>query len=219
MHIAQRPSTTTRDVFDWQLQEALMRDPRAARALVGVYTRDEHWPLRTDPQQATLSTRAVAGPQNTWCLSSSRTQSRLSTFPTALRHWSPYTNVCGAWATRTYVTGRKYYRAHSQGSADSTLSTSWPCKCGACPWGWWLAHSGNRFRLHWAHYQAPPGIAYIHTDQGPGLSLGRLSASGIVTSKPRRHGDPRLRTPLPHHHHAPWLSMVIKAKKNPGLYL
>ena len=30
-------------MFGWQLQEALGREPSAARVLVGVYTRDEHW--------------------------------------------------------------------------------------------------------------------------------------------------------------------------------
>ena len=32
-------------MFGWQLQEAHMREPSAAKALVGVYTREEHWPL------------------------------------------------------------------------------------------------------------------------------------------------------------------------------
>ena len=32
-------------MFGWQLQEALMKEPSAAKALVGVYTREEPWPL------------------------------------------------------------------------------------------------------------------------------------------------------------------------------
>ena len=32
-------------MFGWQLQEALMREPSATKALVGVYTQEEPWPL------------------------------------------------------------------------------------------------------------------------------------------------------------------------------
>ena len=81
---------------------------------------------------------------NTGWVFSSRTLGMPSTsIPTALDPRSLSTNDCRAWATGTYGTLRKCYKGRSRGPVDSTLSTSWPCAAGVCPWGPLPAHSGN----------------------------------------------------------------------------
>ena len=42
-----------------------------------------------------------------------------------------------------FDTARKCYRACSCLPVDLTLSISWPCAGGACPWGWWLVFLGG----------------------------------------------------------------------------
>lgn len=53
-------------MFGWQLQEALRRDPKAARALVGVYTRGERWPSPRHFPAAYLVNTARGGPGEHW---------------------------------------------------------------------------------------------------------------------------------------------------------
>ena len=48
-------------MFGWQLQEALMREPSVAKALVGVYTREEPWPLPLRFPAAYLINTAQSG--------------------------------------------------------------------------------------------------------------------------------------------------------------
>ena len=93
----------------------------------------------------TWSTRLMAGMLgNTDWVFFSRTLSMPSTsIPSASHHRSLYTDGCWAWTTWTYGTVQKCYRDCSQGPADSTLSTSWPCAAGVCPWASLLVHSRN----------------------------------------------------------------------------
>ena len=53
-------------MYGWQLQEALMRDPRAARALVCVYTMDECWPLSVRFPAGYLINTAHSGARDYW---------------------------------------------------------------------------------------------------------------------------------------------------------
>ena len=48
-------------MFGWQLQEVLMREPSAAKALVGVYTWEEPWPQHLQLLAAYLINTANSG--------------------------------------------------------------------------------------------------------------------------------------------------------------
>ena len=132
-------------MFGWQLLEALRREPSAARALVGVYTRDEHWPLPAQfPAAYSINTACGGAAGEHWVavfLEDSRHAEYFDSYSTASLE-SIYQRLQGM-ATRTYGTVRKCYKGNSWGPVDSTFSTSWPCAAGVCPWEPLLAHSGN----------------------------------------------------------------------------
>ena len=133
-------------IFSWRLLVALGRKPFAARALVSVYTRDEHWPLPVWFPTAYLINMACGGAAGEhWVgvfLEDSRHAKYFDPYSTALLE-SLSSSGCGAWATRAYGTVRKCYKGHSRGPADSKLSNSWPCTAGVCPWEPLPAHSNN----------------------------------------------------------------------------
>ena len=129
-----------RVMFGWQLQEALRREPLAARVLVGVYTRDEHW-FRTAYRINTARSQAAGEHWVGVFLEHSQHAECFDSYST--NTWGLSTDGCRAWAAGTYDTVWKSYRDSSWGPVDSTLSTSWSCTTGACPWVPLLAHLRN----------------------------------------------------------------------------
>ena len=67
--------------------------------------------------------------------------------PTTPHCWNLSTNGCEEWATGTWATVRKCYRARSRGPADSMLFIYWPCGAVVCPWGPSPPYSGNTTSL------------------------------------------------------------------------
>ena len=96
------------------------------------------------------------------------------------RSWSPYSNAYGRWSTRTYVTARKFYRAHSQGPADLT-STSWHAKLGV-PLGWWQVYSVSMTLPKMRPWPDAPRDS-IYT-------LTRALACWTANQKPAKHVSP-----------------------------
>ena len=129
-----------RVMFGWQLQEALGREPSAARVLVGVYTRDEHW----FPTAYRINTACGQAAGEHWVgvfLEHSQHAECFDSYST--NTWGLSTDGCRAWAAGTYDTVWKSYRDSSWGPVDSTLSISWSCTTGVCPWVPLLVHLKN----------------------------------------------------------------------------
>ena len=132
-------------MFGWQLQETLMREPSADRALFGVYTREEPWPLPLRFPAAYLINTAQSG--------------------TAGEHWvgvfledSQHTEYFDSYGTAPLES--IYRRLRGMGYRDIHYSTkmlqgpfSRACKLYSfyflalrswvCPWGPSPLHSGN----------------------------------------------------------------------------
>ena len=164
-------------MFSWQLQEALGREPSAARVLVGVYTRDEHW----FPTAYRINTARGQAAGEHWVgvfLEHSQHAECFDSYST--NTWGLSTDGCRAWAAGTYDTVWKSYRDSSWGPVDSTLSTSWSCTTGVCPWCHYWRISGIQLCL-WGPNRAPSAMIYtcicIYSDGECPLSLGRLSTS------------------------------------------
>ena len=173
------------------MQEALMRDLRVARAMIGVYTREEHWPLPTRFQASCLIKDGPWQSQGTLggCL------------PPRLRAdwalWFLQHHTLGVHIPTFVETGLLRHMLWQKNATGPVFKV-------LCTLHFWLldhAQPGHalggpdkhipRIRLHlqWGDDQVPPGIAYTHR---PGPWLVACLHQKQWTPWPRCHGDPTI---------------------------
>ena len=164
-------------MFSWQLQEALGREPSAARVLVGVYTRDEHW----FPTAYRINTaRGQAAGNTGWVFSLSTLSILSASIPTA--------PIPGVYLPTDAEHGQPGHMIQYENPTGTVLEVLWilhfllpdhaqpGCALGCHYW----RISGIQLCL-WGTNQAPSAMIYtsisIYSDGECPLSLGRLSTS------------------------------------------
>ena len=164
-------------MFGWQLQEALGREPSAARVLVGVYTRDEHW----FPTAYRINTAHGQAAGEHWVGVSLSTLSMLSaSIPTA--------PIPGVYLPTDAEHGLPGHMIQYENPTGTVLEVLWilhflfadhaqpGCALGCHYW----RISGIQLCL-WGTNKAPSAMIYtcicIYSDGECPLSLGRLSSS------------------------------------------